>query len=319
MKLYNLNKSLCFLVLFTLLLNPRNPLLSQGCSDAGICTAGGMNSTHGKIDKGSVTLNLQVGVGEQNVKIFTPQLEGMLRLSKKSTVQLKLPYFSANGNLGANSGLGDVTGVYTYRFRDTNKWQMALNIGARIGVNNSNQSRTINVENGINALPMPYQSSLGTHDLLIGADMLYKEKWLFAFGVQVPLFQFNKNGFDTALISMGATKTYQYFSSYHLIRRPDLVLKADKIFKYKKHITATAGVLAIYHLLHDRLVDRNGVERAIHGSQGLTINIPISLTYTFNDNWSITVRFASPILVREVRPDGLTRKFVAGFELRYNF
>ena len=313
-----LNKNLGILMLFTSMFILRNPLLSQGCSDAGVCSIGG----HGKMEKGSLTLNTQYGVGEQGVQYFTNQLEGVLRLNSKYTLQLKAPYTFINGNLGSNNGWGDIILVGNRNIYDKNEKKMSLSLGVRVGVNNASKYTANQLLDYSIALPMPYQTSLGTHDLLLGADLEYKEKWRFSLGVQIPLIQFNKNGFDTARISPGSDrgdKARQYFSSYHLIRRPDIVFRVDRTFKITKKLKFTAGLLPIYHLLHDRYTDINGVERAIHGSKGLTLNIPVAAAYKFNSKWTLTARFASPVIVREVRPDGLTRQFVSSIELKYTF
>ncbi len=318
MKATFLNKTMVFLISLILFLNVRNPLLSQGCSDAGVCSIG----NHGKMEKGSFTLSTQVGVGEQNVQYFTNQIEGVLRLNSKYTLQLKLPYTFINGNLGSNNGLGDIILFGNRKLYDKNDKKMSLGLGVRVGVNNANKYSTLWLENGINTLPMPYQTSLGTHDLLLGADLEYKEKWRLSLGVQIPILQFNKNGFDTARIAPGSDygdRAKQYFSSYHLKRRPDIVLRVDRTFKITKKLKFTAGILPIYHLLHDRATDINGVERAIHGSKGLTLNIPVAAAYKFNSKWTLTGRFASPVIVRKVRPDGLTRHFITSIELKYSF
>ena len=313
-----LNKNLGILLLVIAVFIVRNPLLSQGCSDAGVCSIGG----HGKMEKGSLTLNTQYGVGEQGVQYFTNQLEGVLRLNSKYTLQLKAPYTFINGNLGSNNGWGDIILVGNRNIYDKNEKKMSLSLGVRVGVNNASKYTANQLLDYSIALPMPYQTSLGTHDLLLGADLEYKEKWRFSLGVQIPLIQFNKNGFDTARISPGSDrgdKARQYFSSYHLIRRPDIVFRVDRTFKITKKLKFTAGLLPIYHLLHDRYTDINGVERAIHGSKGLTLNIPVAAAYKFNSKWTLTARFASPVIVREVRPDGLTRQFVSSIELKYTF
>ncbi len=312
------NKLVCFLILLFVFLNPCNPLLSQGCSDAGVCSIG----SHGKMEKGSITLNTQYGVGEQNVQYFTNQIEGVLRLNSKSNVQIKIPYSIISGNLSTIHGIGDVILVGNKNIYDKNEKKMSLSIGTRLGVNNANKNHYYGVINNTFKLPMPYQTSLGTHDLLLGADMEYKLNWRFAFGLQIPVFQFNKNEFDTARFISGYDYTNnakQYFTSYHLKRRPDIVLRADRTFDIGKKIKLTAGVLAIYHLLHDRYTDINGIEHAIHGSKGLTLNIPVAVAYKFNAHWSLAARFASPVIVRKVRPDGLTRHFVTSVELKYNF
>ena len=50
-------------------------LKSQGCSDAGLCTAGSMKDNGEDDEKWRFGLNSQYGQGDQKVNIFTQQLE----------------------------------------------------------------------------------------------------------------------------------------------------------------------------------------------------------------------------------------------------
>jgi hypothetical protein len=298
---------------------------AQGCSDAGVCSIGGLKSD-GKEENAYVALNLQYGLGEQRVRIFTPQLEGVIKIKEKSSLQMKLPYMFAGGNLGAVNGIGDVTLVWNYKFYKYKKWKFGLNTGVKIGVNPANKKTKV-VDSNLIALPyidplsapMPYQTSLGTHDLLIGIDAKYDEKWIFGIGFQMPLYQFNRNTFDTALARPQEVEKKAYFTSAHLFRRPDLVLRIDRRFKLNKKLTITTGVLPIYHLGHDRFTDSAGVSHAISGSKGLTLNLNGGLSYAPNDDFTFILRYASPVIVRKVRPDGLTRHYVSGLEIRYSF
>ncbi|MES2618982.1 MAG: hypothetical protein V4613_13980 [Bacteroidota bacterium] len=297
-------------------------LKSQGCSDAGACSLGAMPGSKDEI-KSSLMMNLQFGVGEQGVRIITPQLEGVLKLNNKSYLQLKLPYVFANGNLGTNNNLGDITLIGSYKIKSKNNYQINVNAGFKLGVNDASHSKYGHFfAPGPGPLPMPYQTSLGTHDVLIGAGLKYKSTWNFGIAFQMPVYQFNKNNFDTAIAFSNSGDEKQYFSSYHLFRRPDAVIRIDKSFLINKFFTATAGALAIYHLGHDRALTSSSnfkTDAAISGSKGLTLNIPVALSYDTQKHWSYALRFASPIIVRKVRPDGLTRHFVTALEIKYSF
>ncbi len=293
-------------------------LQAQGCSDAGICTAGGMSQSEDELKKGSIALNTQLGIGEQNVQIITPQLETMVRITKHSFIQLKVPYVFVNGNLGKGSALGDIIAVAGYSIINKEKYKLALNAGMRIGVNSADfeSSRFAPAISSI-PLPMPYQTSLGTHDFLIGIDFKTHKNWLFALGLQLPFGQWNQNGFDTSLVDVPEAK--KYFSSEELRRKPDMVLRIDKSYKLKEKFTMNGGFLGIYHLGLDRALNAMGDYEAIAGSKGLTLNVNMGATYKMSKHFSLIGRFATPLIVRKVRPDGLTRKFVAGLELRISF
>ncbi|NQW42016.1 MAG: TonB-dependent receptor [Bacteroidetes bacterium] len=307
-KLYIL--AICFVTLF------QNTLQSQGCSDAGICNAGNMQSHDSTIEKGSITFNAQYGLGEQNVRSTAFQIEGKIRVTNNSSLQVKIPYIFINGNLATGSAFGDIIAIGSYKFYERKKLVIGANVGFRISVNTAD----FGVRNSLNVLiplPMPYQTSLGTHDLLLGADFKYKNKWLFAVGFQQPIRQFNANTFDTSKVTLAEEK--KYFSSNQLFRRPDAIFRVDKLFKIKDKLSITGGVLGIYHLGHDRALNYLLKETAISGSKGLTINVNVGITYKTTDHFSITARYATPIIVRKVRPDGLTRQLVAGLELKYSF
>lgn len=294
--------------------------LAQGCSDAGVCSIGGMNGSGNPDEKFSVTLNNQYGIGEQNVSIFTTQLETIFGLNKKSKIQFKFPWVFANGNLGSTSAAGDITAVFIYKGFIKNDWQMNGNIGIRIATNNANQTFRTDLSTGNNmniSYPMPYQSSLGTNDLLLGVDVKYRKSWLFAAGFQLPIIQNNLNDFDTSSISNNPDAK-AYFSSNRLQRKPDLVVRIDKKFTLKKNIHLYAGLLPIFHLGEDKITDSKGSSTNIKGSEGITLNFTSAMQFQLGDNFSLTVRYASPLIVRKVRPDGLTRHFVSGLELKYN-
>ena len=62
-----------------------------------------------------------------------------------------------------------------------------------------------------------------------------------------------------------------------------------------------------------------GNRENIKGSDGLTINGNLITTYNFNKKNSLELSLATPFLIRDIRPDGLTRKFVAGLIYKISF
>ena len=88
-------------------------ILAQGCSDAGVCSAGTIGQIHLLSDSAGAAeprhyarLQYGFGVGEQGVSIMQVIPELSLGLSQRLSVQLRVPYVSASGELGDNAGVG---------------------------------------------------------------------------------------------------------------------------------------------------------------------------------------------------------------------
>jgi len=78
-------------------------------------------------------------------------------------------------------------------------------------------------------------------------------------------------------------------------------------------------LLPIYHLSNDKFTDIDGIEQEIEGSEGLTLNWNIYLDYPLNDTQNLQLILGAPFIVRDARPDGLTRSFIASLDYRINF
>jgi len=284
---------------------------SQGCSDAGACSLGAMRDNQEQEAKRTFSLNNQLGIGEQSVSILTTQFEYYERLNEKHGLQLRLPFTFVSGNLGSVSGIGDITLAYLRKLALKKTENLSLNLGLKLATGATN----LNAGNSPTTLPMPYQTGLGTYDFILGVNYFHQQKWLFAAGIQVPVYQLNNNNFDTSFYSSNSD-AYQYFSSSGLMRQPDVVFRAEKIFKFKEKYALQAGFIPIYHLGNDRQ-SLQAKESEIENSGGLTLNLSIALKAKLHRNWELNARFASPMMVREVRPDGLTRQMVMGLELKY--
>ena len=303
-----------------LLISVIEKLPAQGCSDAGICTLGSSLKKDQSFDRFSFAINQTLGSAEQNVKVYNSQIEISKSLFKKAQVQLKLPYIFTQGNLANTQGLGDISASFTYQYYQKNDWSINYTLGFKLGVNAADKAFEIQFPANntmMMALPMVYQTSLGTHDILLGADARYKKVWRFALGFQMPIVQFNKNNFE-ASIAQNTPNASAYFTSNKLMRRPDALLRIDRSVAIGKRFQANAGLIAVYHLLHDRVYDiNNTASYAVHGSKGLTLNYAVSGTYSINKNFELSFRFAQPLIVRKTRPEGLTRHYVVGLELKY--
>ena len=291
--------------------------LAQGCSDAGFCTTGGLNpqviaDTLGneRYLKNNVHLSPTFAIGEQGVSIFYYTPEVNLAIVKGLSIQAKMPYVYAYGNLGSNYGIGDVTAALTYTTWMNKTTSLAVTLGSKIPTHNAGIC-----ENG-KPLPMPYQRSLGTFDGILGVKFMYKT-WNFAAGYQRVLKNNNENGF-LATKWISDADAPDYFESNKLDRGDDVLLRAEKLFMIKK-LNLSAGLLGIYRINKDKYTNAAGLVQEINGSDGLTLNITGSATFVFTPKSSFGLNFGFPVLVRDVRADGLTRSMVVSLVYQVNF
>ncbi|BDD06405.1 hypothetical protein [Aureibacter tunicatorum] len=287
---------------------------AQGCSDAGICTAPSVSSGAGEEDgfNSSISLELPYGIGDDGVSIFSPTLVGTYAISPKTIAQIKLPFVFASGNLGSVSGLGDITTSLTRELISNTDYKLMATVGVRIGVNNADAT-----ENN-KPLPMVYQTSLGTTDLLLGISAKYKA-WLFALGYQQNLTGENGNEFlMNSPAWVGNEHVSEYPDSRMLNRKPDLMIRIERKFEIGK-LNLYAGLLPIFHLGEDEYLDMEGNNMKIEGSSGLTLNANVNLRYRMADNIDLGLNIGAPLIVRETRPDGLTRAFVISPSIKFLF
>jgi hypothetical protein len=288
---------------------------AQGCSDAGFCSIGTLkplsSDTIG-LKKQTLSLLLTNGVGDEGTNVFTPAIQYDNRISEKWEVQAKLTANYASGNLGDAVGLGDVFLSATYTMPAKSKWSKSFTLGTKVFLNNSNllsQSKP---------LPMVYQSSLGTIDVLAGYTMT-NYRWLFSAGIQLPLTGENSNAFLPE--AYNSTDADKYPPSDSLNRKADALLRIGYNIIAKEKWKLNAGLLGIYHLQNDTYRDfslsTDPIE--IDGSQGLTLNATFALRYLMNDKFSFGLSGGFPLVVRDVRPDGLTRSIVITPEINFNF
>ncbi len=288
---------------------------SQGCSDAGFCTIGSLKPGHSDFDaakKQKLSFLLSNGVGDENVYVFTPGIQYDNQLNKRWAIQTRLTGNFASGNLGNATGLGDLILSGVYSPASKNKNRLSFLLATKLPLNNGNLT-TAN-----KPLPMQYQSSLGTVDI-IGGVTLACDKWLFAAAIQQPLTGRNRNTFLP--VYWGTAAAAKYSPTNDFDRKGDVLLKAD----YNLVNTATwmlhVGLLGIYHLGKDTYIDGNISKNPIflNGSEGLTLNGTFTMQYQTSKSVSLGLSGGIPFLVRDIRPDGLTRKFVIAPEIAFHF
>ncbi len=281
---------------------------AQGCSDAGICSVGsGFNSDEKEL-KNNVEIAAIFGTGDADLTYISPYIAYTRKFNEKFSLSSKVTFSSANGDLGTSTSFGDAFLIGNYTFKEIKNKQWSVLAGWKFPFTNSNRK-----VNG-NALPLDYQSSLGTVDLFLGTNLKYK-KWDFNAVIQIPVFNNNKNSYFDELSVSDDFPTTNLFErkSDALFRTTYTVKPANSKFTFKPN------VLFIYHLGEDTFENQLNQRETIEGSDGLTINGNLLTAYQLNKRNSIELSLATPFLVREIRPDGLTRGFVAGVNYRISF
>lgn len=281
----------------------------QGCSDAGFCT---MNSFKPNNTDSTEVLNNQFKIGvfygkaDNSISVFGNYLEYNRQLSKKFGLDAKLTTIAQDGNGISAFGLSDIFLNANYKVNE----KVKLTLGAKIPLSDASNTR-----NNL-PLPMDYQASLGTFDLIFGIGYEIKKIQVVA-AIQQPLTQ-NKNQFTSTNYPINSElRTFQSTNNFE--RSGDVLLRVSYPIIINSKFKLTPSILPIYHLSNDKYTDEFNIKQEIKGSQGLTLNGNVYLDYEINSKNIIQLNLGMPFIVRESRPDGLTRSFIANLEYRIKF
>jgi hypothetical protein len=282
-------------------------IYGQGCSDAGFCT---LNSFMPHADSAEFHSKLKVGANvgaaDYSIGIFGSYLEFNRKISKKLGGDIKLTMLSQSGNTISEAGLSDVFLNLNYEATD----RFIFTAGAKMPLSDGNKSM-----NGL-ALPMDYQSSLGTFDLILGAA--YKLRKLQAVvAYQQPLTQNNNSFLATEYSSESPLGDFQSTNQFH--RKGDVLVRVSYPIQATKRITITPSLLPIYHLGNDTYIDELNFTREIEGSSGLTLNANVYVDFAVGNASMLQLNLGTPFVVREARPDGLTRSWIVNLEYAVKF
>lgn len=275
---------------------------SQGCSDAGFCT---LENFQGTVTdsisfSNSLKFGANIGAADNDVSVFGSYLEYTRQLNENWEVLAKVTYLSQSVDGFSSSSLADAYLTASYSASSSVKIIGGLKIPFTDG----------NLKNNGVALPMDFQPSLGTLDLILGASKSYNN-WAFVFAYLQPLTQ-NNNEFLAPVNS-------DFISTNNYKRAGDILLRTSYKFKIVDKFLITPSLLPIYHFTNDKFTDVDDVEKEIKGSNGLTLNANLYLNYIINQRNSLELSLGSPLVVRDKRPDGLTRSFVANLEYKISF
>ncbi len=165
---------------------------AQGCSDAGFCSMGTLQSlnvpvadTTAEYLPHSARIAEGLGIGEQGVLIFQTTPEVNIGLGKMFSFQAKIPFTSVNGDLGKTNAFGDVSLAFSGNFKLKPTITLTATLGTKIPTNKADIIGIADIDIGYQpnnfpitiplitfqlplSLPMAYQTSLGTYDLVGG-------------------------------------------------------------------------------------------------------------------------------------------------------
>jgi len=322
------------LLLLLFLSLPVKLLVAQGCSDAGFCTMGAMkpDQTYTKgfdFRLNSIELNYYKGTASSGLspKIRSVHAELTFAVNDKTNLQLKLPFQWVNGNIGETSSISDISVTATHRVYRTADFDIQASLGAKIPTNDSDLTTSNDsiISDGLSeaVLPMYYQTSLGSYDLIAGASLI-NSKWLVATGIQVPLTA-NDNTYDP-----------EDFANYHdqnyirthdpdssglngLKRGIDVMLRVERNFRFS-NFNVGVGLLPIFRITKDQTKDPDtGEFEPIDGTTGMALSALFNAGYQININNSIKFIYGLKITDRKVNPDGLTRDSVISISYLFRF
>lgn len=299
----------CLIIIFTILFHTYSK--SQGCSDAGFCTLKNFKpelyDTLSEMKKNQVSVGISGGKADYSITIINYFLEYTRALNRKLNINTKVTWMSQSGNDITSSDFSDIYFTFNYSILKSTK----ITVGTKLPLNDANKKNS----NGL-SLPMDYQSSLGTIDLIVGIAH-ESEHFQYVLALQKPLTQ-NKNEFMPGRQEANSIlRTFQSTNKYK--RSGDILLRLSYPFKINNKNTIIPSLLPIYHLKDDQFLTNDNYYADITGSQGLTLNGNVYFDYSYSPKSVFSLNLGVPLLTRKARPDGLTRKFVFTFNYTFSF
>lgn len=282
-------------------------LFSQGCSDAGFCSLGGvmpLTENYNPTTKPSLLrLGFAYGKGNNSLNVYNPFLEYTRSVNQNVSFSTRINFMAHAGNDIQTGEIGDI--YFTGNFKIAPKFKTTL--GFKVPLQKGNK-----VKRGI-TLPMDYQNTLGTLDFLWALETNINNRLHFALGWQQPLTQNENMFFTTDLVASEEFPTTNGFR-----RNPDVWVRVSYPISCDKW-TFVPNLLPIYHLGNDSYIDEFGMRKPIVGSKGVTLNADLQIDYKPCKNNTIGLNLAAPLITRDVQPEGMGRKFVITLDYRKSF
>jgi hypothetical protein len=307
---------------------------AQGCSDAGFCTMGAMKpdqpySKRIAVKLQSAEISFYRGTTTLTPIVFVATADLNFSIKGRNTFQIKLPYQAVTGRLANTQGMGDISLCFTRNVIHRDNFNVNLSFGGKIPTNRSD--KTVKAPTGEDErwpLPMYYQTSLGTFDLISGISVINR-KWLFATGIQIPL-NHNHNQFTWTSWAEAPGDLRPYANEYNqakdLKRGVDVMLRVERNFRFAK-FNFSAGLLPIYRITRDEFWRSDGEENSPitkvkpKDASGLALSAIATVGYSFDVRSGVRLLVGHKIddIQRKLNPDGLTRELVSSLTYVYRF
>src|SRR5688572_14788409 len=133
---------------------------SQGCSDAGFCTINSFKPSTGEPQNAFYKNQFRIGVSggsaDHAITVFSAQVEYSRQINRSFSTDIRVVFLSQTGNNISTAGVSDVFANINYAVSK----KVDLILGVKIPLSDANKQK-----NGL-PLPMDYQSSLGTFDII---------------------------------------------------------------------------------------------------------------------------------------------------------
>ena len=311
-----------FLLSIIILVN--NPYAkAQGCSDAGFCTMGAMRPDQA-YDKENplrfryADVSYYLGETRVSASIQAVILDVGFDVFKDYNVHIKVPYMMVDGNFGSTRGVGDLSFSVSRNLARFRNFDFNATVGAKIPTGNADlKHETQDV-----VLPMYYQITLGTYDLVMGGAFI-NDQWLFSFGYQQPLIHVNENTFGAGALAWDFYPGGQEYVERHAVARnlrrgADVMLRLERNFRFSR-FNANIGILPIYRITNDQIMDTEGNYFKPEGARGLATSLLTGCGYQFNVKTAVKLIYGVRIVDRAKNPDGLSRESVLNVSFKYNF
>lgn len=294
-------------------------LFAQGCSDAGFCSMGAMKpdqhfSRKENFRLRSIGIERYWAITKFSNVIQSTTIELNIGVGKKNTLQFKIPYSSSSAAKWRLEGFGDISLSFTRKLIDREKFDINGTLGAKIPTGNANRG----LKAGL-TLPMYYQVTLGTYDLVAGLSFINKN-WLIATGIQQALHA-NKNQFTWAQWRDHPRRSeiLKYSPSKNLRRGTDVMWRIERNFRFSRW-NFTAGILSIQRITPDKITSpKSGKRIALAKTKGLAMSILASAKYRLSRRSSIQALFGNKLMQRKTNADGLSREQVVTLSYNHNF
>jgi hypothetical protein len=303
---------------------PLNDLYGQGCSDAGFCTMGAMRpdqaySSDAPLRFRFADLSYYRGETKVSATIEAIIFDVGFEFGKNYNLHLKVPYMMVRGNFAQTQGVGDISLSVSRNVARWRDFDFNTTLGAKLPSGRSD----LRHEAQDVVLPMYYQITLGTYDFVMGGSLI-NEKWLFSAGYQQPLIHINENTFDNTREAWwgwypgGMDYVRKHASATNLRRGADVMVRIERNWRFSR-FNYNVGLLPIYRVTSDQIMDREGNYFKPEGARGLAASLLLGCGYRLNTQAAFKMLYGLRLVERAYNPDGLTRDQVLNLTFNYQF